>query len=57
MKDVTPQAREVIEDLTGWKYEQCFGHNNVGYKGSKKDRAEAAAKKAAEAKEQNNQEK
>ncbi len=52
MKDVTPEARAVVEDLTGWKYEQCFGHNNVGYKGSKKDREEEAEKKAEEAKEQ-----
>lgn len=57
MKDVTPEAREVVEDLTGWKYEQCFGHNNVGYQGSKKDREEEAEKKAEEAKEQNNQQK
>jgi oligogalacturonide transporter len=44
MADVTPEARAVVEDLTGWKYEKCFGHNNVGYQGSKKDRAEAAKK-------------
>ncbi len=29
--DVTPEAREAIEVLTGWKYEQCFGNNDVGY--------------------------
>lgn len=29
--DVTPEAKEAIEVLTGWKYEQCFGNNNVGY--------------------------
>ncbi len=29
--DVTPEAKEAIEELTGWKYEQCFGNNNVGY--------------------------
>lgn len=31
-EDVTPDARQVVEDLTGWKYEDCFGNNNVGYK-------------------------
>ncbi|MDD3224697.1 MAG: MFS transporter [Clostridium sp.] len=30
--DVTPEAKEAIEVLTGWKYEQCFGNNNVGYR-------------------------
>ncbi len=30
--DVTPEAKVAIEELTGWKYEQCFGNNNVGYK-------------------------
>lgn len=28
-KDVTPQTRKVIEELTGLKYEQCWGNNNV----------------------------
>lgn len=28
---VTAEAKKAIEDLTGWKYEQCFGNNNVGY--------------------------
>lgn len=31
MNGVTPEARKVVEDLTGWKYEKCFGNNNVGY--------------------------
>ncbi|MDR3242293.1 MAG: MFS transporter [Lactobacillaceae bacterium] len=31
-EDVTPEHRKVVEDLTGWKYEDCFGNNNVGYK-------------------------
>lgn len=31
MDDVTPEAKEAVESLTGWKYEQCFGHNNVAY--------------------------
>lgn len=29
--DVTPETKQVIEELTGFKYEQCFGNNNVGY--------------------------
>lgn len=29
---VTPEARKAIEELTGHKYENCFGNNNVGYK-------------------------
>ena len=29
--DVTPEAKEAIEELTGYKYDQCFGNNNVGY--------------------------
>lgn len=29
MKDVTPETKEAVEALTGWKYEQCFGHNDV----------------------------
>jgi len=39
MDDVTPESREVVEALTGFKYENCFGHNNVGYK-SKEDKVE-----------------
>ncbi|SPS04036.1 MFS transporter [Latilactobacillus sakei] len=31
MADVTDEAREVVETLTGFKYEDCFGNNNVGY--------------------------
>jgi len=31
MSDVTPEAKAAVEALTGWKYEQCFGHNNVAY--------------------------
>lgn len=31
MADVTPDAKAAVEALTGWKYEQCFGHNNVAY--------------------------
>ena len=29
MEDVTPETREAVEALTGWKYEQCFGHNDL----------------------------
>lgn len=29
MDDVTPEAREAVEALTGWKYEKCFGHNDL----------------------------
>ena len=31
MDDVTPEAKSAIEVLTGWKYEECFGNNNVAY--------------------------
>lgn len=31
LADVTPKTREVVEALTGFKYEECFGNNNVGY--------------------------
>ncbi|MCH4170292.1 MAG: MFS transporter [Lactobacillus sp.] len=31
MADVTPETKAVVEELTGFKYEDCFGHNNVGY--------------------------
>lgn len=30
-EDVAPEAKEAIEELTGYKYEKCFGNNNVGY--------------------------
>lgn len=30
---VPPEAKKAIEDLTGYKYEKCFGNNNVGYQG------------------------
>ncbi|MFT8459105.1 MAG: MFS transporter [Liquorilactobacillus ghanensis] len=29
MKDVTPEARQVVEELTGFKYEDCWGNNNM----------------------------
>ena len=25
------EAKQAIEDLTGYDYEHCFGNNNVGY--------------------------
>lgn len=35
MSDVKPEVKALCEDLSGFKYEQCFGHNNVGYSGSR----------------------
>ena len=29
MDDVTIETRAAVEALTGWKYEQCFGHNDL----------------------------
>lgn len=29
--DATPEARKVFEELTGWKYEETWGDNTVGY--------------------------
>lgn len=29
MKDVTPETRKVVENLTGFKYEECWGNNKV----------------------------
>lgn len=29
--DVTPEAKEAVEALTGWDYDKCFGNNNVAY--------------------------
>ncbi len=29
MEDVTPETRKAVESLTGWKYENCFGHNDL----------------------------
>lgn len=31
MEDVDPETRRVCEQLTGFSYDRCFGHNNVGY--------------------------
>jgi oligogalacturonide transporter len=32
IEDVTPQNRKACEELTGIKYEHCFGRNSIGYK-------------------------
>ncbi|OXM99822.1 MFS transporter [Bifidobacterium vansinderenii] len=29
MKDVDAETKKVVEELSGFKYEQCWGHNNV----------------------------
>jgi oligogalacturonide transporter len=29
--DVPPHARAVAEELTGWKYEQCWGNNALAH--------------------------
>ncbi|SMC21923.1 oligogalacturonide transporter [Clostridium acidisoli DSM 12555] len=42
--DVTPEAKAAIEELTGWKYEQCFGNNNVSYKNNKSGHIQAKPK-------------
>ncbi len=33
IEDVTPENKKICEELSGYKYEDCFGNNNVGYKG------------------------
>lgn len=35
MADVDPEVKALCEDLSGFKYEECFAHNNVGYAGSR----------------------
>ncbi len=30
-EDVDPKTKAVVEDLTGFKYDQCYGNNNVGF--------------------------
>jgi len=37
MADVTPETKAAVEDLTGWKYEKCFGHNDLLYHEKKKE--------------------
>ncbi len=34
MADIPAHARAVAEELTGWKYEQCWGNNPLGVKES-----------------------
>lgn len=34
MADIPAHARAVAEELTGWKYEQCWGNNPLGVKAS-----------------------
>jgi oligogalacturonide transporter len=31
MEDVEPDVKALCEQLSGFPYEKCFGHNNVGY--------------------------
>lgn len=31
-EDATPEMRELVRQLTGFEYDQCFGNNNVGFK-------------------------
>lgn len=31
MEDVTPEVKKTLEQLTGFKYEACFGNNDMGY--------------------------
>lgn len=34
-EDVDPKTKAVVEDLTGFDYEHCYGNNNVGFKENK----------------------
>jgi oligogalacturonide transporter len=34
LADIAADARAVAEELTGWKYEQCWGNNSLGQKTS-----------------------
>ena len=31
MADVKPEVKALCEELSGFKYEECFAHNNVGF--------------------------
>lgn len=31
MADVDPEVKALCEELSGFKYEECFAHNNVGF--------------------------
>ncbi|MDQ1236341.1 oligogalacturonide transporter [Paenibacillus sp. SORGH_AS306] len=39
MQDATPETRTIFEQLTGFAYERCWGHNNVGYKNVPRDQS------------------
>lgn len=35
-EDVKPEVKKIVEELSGFKYEECFGNNDMGYhKGDK----------------------
>ncbi len=40
MEDVDPEVKKLCEDLSGFPYEKCFAHNNVGYQGDRVTPAE-----------------
>lgn len=42
MDDVQPKTKEVVEELTGIPYEQCWGNNNIVNLGQKKSQNESA---------------
>lgn len=29
MEDVTPETKKTVEELTGFKYENCWGNNSM----------------------------
>ncbi len=35
-EDVTPETKKVIEELSGFKYEDCWGNNKMGYQPGEK---------------------
>lgn len=41
MKDVTAETREVVEELTGFKYENCWGNNNMVNIANKKEKLDS----------------
>ena len=43
--DVPPEARAVAEELTGWKYEQCWGNNPLGVQPEAEDQQVATAQR------------
>lgn len=38
LEEADPETKAICEQLTGFKYENCFGHNNVGYHEHKVDK-------------------